>query len=134
MPRTQWRCASPNLKARHFLKAATLIARSNMRGKAMSVVKSVAVHVSSPSPADPAGRATVGFYVLEGDVLTMTDGDGKPVRRRYSGEVYKQKLAEGDDPSVIAKRLTLSIWRSNTGGDASGGFNRRLNYPPIGIV
>jgi hypothetical protein len=64
----------------------------------------------------------------------LTDGVGKPVRRRYSGEVYKQKLAEGDDPSVIAKRLTLSIWRSNTGGDASGGFNRRLNYPPIGIV
>jgi hypothetical protein len=29
--------------------------------------------------ADPAGRATIGFYVLEGDVLTMTDGEGKPV-------------------------------------------------------
>jgi len=35
---------------------------------------------------------------------------------RYSGEIYRQKLGEGDDPDVIAKRLTLSIWRSNTGG------------------
>jgi hypothetical protein len=58
----------------------------------------------------------------------MTDIDSKPVRPRYLGEVYKQKLAEGDDPVVIAKRLTLAIWRSNTGGDASGGFNRKLSY------
>jgi hypothetical protein len=63
----------------------------------------------------------------------MTDIDGKPVRRRYSGEVYKQKLAEGDDPVVIAKRPTMSIWRSNTGSDASGGFNRKRSYP-IGVV
>jgi hypothetical protein len=59
----------------------------------------------------------------------MTDIDGKPVRRRYSGEVSRHRLAEGDDPVVIAKRLTLAIWRSNTGGDASGGFNRPLRYP-----
>ena len=49
----------------------------------MYEVKSVAVNVRSPNPADPAARTTVGFYVLEGNVLTMTDIDGKPVRRRY---------------------------------------------------
>jgi hypothetical protein len=53
---------------------------------------------------------------------------------RESREVCQQKLADGDDPDVIAKRLTLAIWRSNTGGDASGGFNRRLIYPGIGVV
>jgi hypothetical protein len=53
---------------------------------------------------------------------------------RESREVYQQKLADGDDPDVIAKRLTRAIWRSNTGGDASGGFNRRLIYPGIGVV
>jgi hypothetical protein len=100
----------------------------------MSEVKSVAVSVSSPSPTDPAGCATIGFYLLEGDVLTMTDGDGKPVRRRYSGEVYRHNLVFGDDPDVIAKRLTVAIWRNNTGGDASGGFNRRLSYPDIGVI
>jgi hypothetical protein len=100
----------------------------------MSEVRSVAVSVSSPNPADPAGRATVGYYIVQDGVLTMTDGEGKPVRRRYSGEVYKKKLAADDDPSVIAKRLTLTIWRSNTGGDASGGFNRALIYQPLGLA
>jgi hypothetical protein len=108
--------------------------RKQPKWEPRSDVKSVAVSVSSPSPADPAGRATIGFYVLEGDVLTMTDGDGRPVRRRYSGEVYRHDLVAGDDPDVIAKRLTLAIWRSNTDGDASGGFNRPLSYPDIGVI
>jgi hypothetical protein len=38
-------------------------------------------------------------------------------QRRYGGDLYRHKLEEGDDPVVIAKRLTLAIWRSNTGGD-----------------
>jgi hypothetical protein len=46
----------------------------------------------------------------------MTDGDGKPVRRRYPGEIYRQKLGEGDDATVIAKRLTLAIWRGTGRG------------------
>ena len=35
---------------------------------------------------------------------------------------------------MIAKRLTLAIWRSNTGGDMRGGFDRRLTYPDLGVV
>ena len=63
----------------------------------------------------------------------MTDGDGKAVRRKFSGEPYKHKLGPDDDPIIIAKRLTLRIYRSNA-DDGLGGFNRQLNYPPIGIV
>ena len=100
----------------------------------MPEVKSVAVSVGNPTGPDDPGRATIGYYVLEGDVLTMTDGDGVPVRRRYGGELYKQTLQEGDNPSVIAGRMTLAIWRTNTGGDGRGGFNRRLSYPPLGVV
>jgi hypothetical protein len=47
---------------------------------------------------------------------TMTDGDGKLIRRRYSGEVYKQKL-EGGDPEAIAKRLTMNIYRGTADRD-----------------
>ena len=100
----------------------------------MPEIKSVAVSVANRTGPDDPGRATIGYYVVEGNVLTMTDGDGVPVRRRYGGELYKHTLQEGEDPSLIAGRMTLAIWRSNTGGDARGGFNRRLRYPPPGLV
>jgi hypothetical protein len=74
----------------------------------MSEVKSVAVSVSSPSPTDPAGCATIGFYLLEGDVLTMTDGDGKPVRRRYSGEVSNENRGRA---VPLALSMTKRVWR-----------------------
>jgi hypothetical protein len=99
----------------------------------MPEVRQVHAIVSNPIREGDTGRVTIGYYTVADDVLTMTDGDGKPDRRRYSGELYKHKLAESDDPVVIAKRLTLAIWRSNTRGDASG-FNRPLRYPDFGAV
>jgi hypothetical protein len=68
---------------------------------------------------------------LQGDVLTMTDVEGVAVRRR-SGEIVKQTLQTGDDPHVIAQRLTLSIYRMSRGDGID--FNRPLNYPNIGVV
>jgi hypothetical protein len=100
----------------------------------MPEIKEASAIVANPVTRGDTGRATVGFYTVSDGILTMTDGDGKPVRRRHSGDVYRHELKDGDDPVAIAKRLTLAIWRSNTGGDASGGFNRRLHYPDIGLA
>jgi hypothetical protein len=61
----------------------------------------------------------------------MTDGDGKPMCWRYSSDIYRQKLKQGDNAEDIARRLTMSIYRSNADRD---GFNRQLMYPDIGIV
>ena len=44
----------------------------------------------------------------------MTHGDGKPFHGR-SGEKIAHKLQPGDDPTVIAKRLTLQIHREYAG-------------------
>ena len=60
----------------------------------------------------------------------MTDGAGTPVRGR-SGEGITHKLQAGEDPTVIAKRLTLKIHEMVRGGMT--GFNRRLSYPAGGI-
>jgi len=64
------------------------------------------------------GRVTVGYYILRDGVLTMTDDEGAPVRGQ-SGEKIKiqQKLKDGEDATVIAKRLTMKIYRRN--GDKS---------------
>ena len=76
-----------------------------------------------PQPHD-MGRATVGYYVVEGKLLMMTHGDGKPFHGR-SGEKIAHKLQPGDDPTVIAKRLTLQIHRASRGDgmpDLIGGW------------
>ena len=68
------------------------------------------------------GRATIGCYVVEGHLLTITYGDGKPFHGR-SGEKITLRLQAGDDPTVIAKRLRCRFnvrrggagWRASTG-------------------
>jgi hypothetical protein len=72
----------------------------------MSDVRQVTAIISNPSPHDPTdmGRCTVGYYVVEDNLLTMTYGDGKPFHGR-SGEKITHKLQRGDDPTVIAKRF-----------------------------
>jgi hypothetical protein len=76
------------------------------------------------------GRATVGYYVVEGNLVTMTDRDGMPFHGR-SGEKITHKLQTGDEPAIIAKRLTLQIHRASgwqihraSRGDCMAGFNR----------
>ncbi|WP_027578396.1 hypothetical protein [Bradyrhizobium sp. Ai1a-2] len=100
----------------------------------MSEVKQVSAIVANPSMLrdnDP-GQVTIGYYTLKDDVLTMTDGTGEPVRNRY-GEKTTHKLQAGEAPDVIAKRLTLKIYRRIRGSDDIG-FGRRLVYPKVGIA
>ncbi len=100
----------------------------------MPDVKQVSAIVANPSALDPNdyGRVTIGYYTIEGDLLTMTDGNGEAIRTRY-GEKTTHKLQAGEEPDVIAKRLTLQIYRRIRGSDDIG-FNRRLVYPKVGFA
>jgi hypothetical protein len=63
--------------------------------------------------------------IVSNRVLTMTDSKGAPVRS-YGGDKYKQKVAEGDNVTLIAQRLTMKIHLSRSGNDMAG-FNRPMN-------
>lgn len=76
---------------------------------------------------------TDGYYTLDGDVLTMTDRRGSPVRNISSGEKYVHTLKPGQDPYQVASLLTLKI-RHMLHGDTVSGFNRPLNYPSSSVV
>ena len=78
-----------------------------------------------PQSANNPGQVSYGYYVLEGAVLTMTDGAGRPFRR-LSGDVVKKTLERGEDPDAVALRLTRTIREEIDGRGA--GFNRRLTY------
>jgi len=95
----------------------------------------VIVTIRNPAPGvvGDAGQVTYGYYVVEGDRLTMTDSTGKVIRRRSNGEPYTHKLEPGEDPRRVAGRLTKRI-REMLHGDDLGGFHRRLTYPSAGVA
>jgi hypothetical protein len=75
------------------------------------------------------GRITEGHYIIEAGELVMTNADGEPVH--INGREFRHKLAPGEVPSHIAKRLTGEIFRL-VKGDTSG--RRRLAFPNVGIA
>src|SRR5262245_38864325 len=98
----------------------------------MSEIYYITTEVRTPSgrPGD-YGQIAEGYYVIEDGVLTMTDSAGRPVRR-LNGDPVKRTLQPGDDPKAIARNFTRDL-RLHFHGD-SADFNRRLIYPPSGVV
>ena len=97
----------------------------------MSEVKRVTVQIRRPQSDDDVGQVSHGYYVIENDVLTMTDPDGVPVRDEVTGETYVHKIKDGDNSQAIAGQLALQIRGMLRGENAPGavkGFNRQLDY------
>lgn len=92
----------------------------------------VIVQLSFPKGDDDPGRTTFGYYVVEDGILTMTDGEGTPVRKPHNGDFYRHKLRPDDNPRAIAGVLTREIRLAAHGG--MEGFNRPLTYRNFGIV
>ncbi len=97
-------------------------------------IHSVIVTLRNPVPGveGDGGQITYGYYVLEGDKLTMTDSKGVAIRRHTNGDYFTHKLAPDDNPRLIAGRLTKTIRTMIHGED--NGFYRPLNYPNIGVA
>lgn len=94
----------------------------------MSDVRHVVCQIR-PATADDLGQVSDGFYVIEGQTLTMTGPDGEPVK---AGEhIYQHQLREGDNPDAIARVLTKQIRQALT---SATDFQRRLRYPRAGIA
>src|SRR5690348_2551955 len=118
MRATLLRSASPSLRALPFRSPTTSIARSNIRGSPMPDVHSVTIQVRAPSRPGDTGQVSFGYYVVDDGMLTMTDGEGKPVRRR-TGDLMTHKLKPGDDAETIARIFTRNF-RLHTQGDSAG--------------
>ena len=91
----------------------------------MPEVKQVIASVSNPIAPDDPGRVTIGYYVQNDSVLTMTDGNGDPVSSA-GGDKESYRLQDGDNADFIAKRLAAKIHRRLRKNE--NGFNRPLVY------
>jgi len=89
--------------------------------RAQPAIKAVSVQTAAPFGSSP-GANTVGYYSVQGDVVVMRDEAGIPTGKR-------QHLRAGEDPRGVAYRLTRESWQAK-----APDFNRRLNYPLVGMA
>ena len=72
----------------------------------------VIVTIKQPSGND-LGQVAEGYYTVEGDRLTMTYADGRPVL--VNGERVSERLGDGVNPKSVAGRLTREVRRALKG-------------------
>jgi hypothetical protein len=78
----------------------------------------VTIRPSDPDSGDP-GSARFGYYTVEGDLLTMTNEAGVPLKNDRD-ELVTATLEEGSDARAIASVLT----RKRARGSGMRGFEK----------
>jgi hypothetical protein len=86
------------------------------------------VQVRPPRGKDP-GAVEEGFFLVEGDVVSLVTSTGQPRKSRTSGKPLTRKFAGGETAREAAYRLT----RENLPARRSD-FNRPLHYPNRGKI
>jgi hypothetical protein len=85
------------------------------------------IRPSDPETGDP-GSARFGYYTVEGELLTMTDENGTPLKNDQD-QMITAVLASPSDARAIAGVLT----RNRSRGSGMRGFEKgALKYPDGG--
>jgi hypothetical protein len=99
----------------------------------MSKPQSVQIQIKPPDGSFP-GQTAEGCFIVEDGVVVLTDRDGNPARDD-DGKFYKRKLADGENPKVIAGRLTRELRTALRGKNAPvNGFDGPIRYPKISVA
>ena len=77
-----------------------------------------------PSKSDYVGQVCEGKYCYEDGVVTLVDHHGNPVKN------YAQKIGPGENPRLIAARMTKQFYLARRGKSVNG-FDGPIAYPPL---
>jgi len=90
----------------------------------------IAVQTTSPDekPGHP-GAVAEGWFILEDNVVILTDRDGKPLHHPRGKQGYQRELGPGETPKQVAGQLL----REKRGARPADWFNAPISYPPISI-
>jgi hypothetical protein len=87
----------------------------------------VTIRPSDPETGDP-GAARFGYYVVEGELLTMTDENGSPLKDSQDRPITCVLEHATDAPGIAG-----SLTRRRARGDGMRGFDKGpLRYPDGG--
>ena len=89
----------------------------------------VIVTIYPPREDGYPGQVEEGYYLREGNVVSLVSHEGVPVRR--DGKTYSKALGSGEDPHQIAGRLLRQFYQSRR---EKNRFNRQIIYPRSSLV
>jgi len=99
----------------------------------MPEIHTVFVQTEAPK-GNFLGRVIEGKYIVEGDLVTLTNRRGDPVCDA-EGKTYAQKLNVCDNPKQIAGLMTKKFAKARRGNNAlPPGFSGPIKYPKTGRV
>lgn len=103
----------------------------------MPHVHRITVQLDPPKDDFP-GQVTEGFYVVDGNMLTMVDGITGAPMKRDDGSIFERRLDPGATQRAItgvAAALTREVRRVKLGlTPTEDKFARRLAYPKSGVA
>jgi hypothetical protein len=103
--------------------------RISASGMALMEVRHTFITISRPMRDGDTGKIEEGCYTLEGDTVTLTDQEGKPLVSGRLQTGYAGKIGPGETPEHAASRLLWRKYRATKGGSD---FNRPLVFPKEG--
>src|SRR5262249_33358584 len=71
-----------------------------------------------------------GNVKAKADFITMTDGDGNPMRNIH-GEIFRRRLEPHEDPQMVAIRESPRVRAAVRGPEGLRGFGGSLTWPKI---
>jgi hypothetical protein len=89
----------------------------------------VIVTIYPPNEDGYPGQVEEGYYLREGNVVSLVSHAGVPVRQ--NGKTYSKTLGPGKDPHQIAGRLLKELYQSRR---AKNRFSAPIHYPRTSIV
>ena len=72
------------------------------------------------------GQVEEGYYLREGNVVSLVSHAGVPVRR--NGKTFSKTLGSGEDPHQQAGRLLRELYQSRS---PKNRFNRPITYSKL---
>ncbi|WP_369723651.1 hypothetical protein AB8Z38_06720 [Bradyrhizobium sp. LLZ17] len=105
-------------------KAKPAEARPAPKPRQRREIKLAWFQTAAPSDRDECGAVEAVRYFVADGVVTICDERGKPTGKTAV-------LAERDEPGAIAARMGRAGWIASGVG---GGFNRPIQYRPLGIA
>jgi hypothetical protein len=102
----------------------------------MPDVRRVTITLARPSGPDDLGAVEHGYFVLEGETVTLTSEGGEKLRRTTMGRrgeapTWSRKLQPGESAERAARDLLFAKFNA---GRRNSDFNRPLRYPSKGII